>query len=94
MILRCTKHTTYEARCVYQREHDYSDNTYPGWYAWVGPPGDQSDFVVGPCKTRAAAEESAMRSLERIGYTVRAIEKPKPPRTKAMRAKRKQEVPK
>lgn len=88
MILHATKTTTLSVSCAHQRAYDPDDGTGPGWYAWVGSPGDQSDWCCGPFATREAAEEGVMRRLERMGYTVRAIEKLRPRRTKAMRAKK------
>jgi hypothetical protein len=89
VILRCNKSVTYSVKCAHQRAYDPDDGTGPGWYAWVGAPGDQSDWCAGPFATREAAEEGAMRKLERDGYTVTAIEKPKKARLpKGMRAKK------
>lgn len=68
MRVRATKTVEYEISVSEQREYDPDDGTGPGFYAWVGTPGDQSDWVVGPCKSRMAARTAAVKRLERMGY--------------------------
>jgi hypothetical protein len=70
MRVRATKAVVYEIRISRQREHDPDDGTGPGFYAWVGPPDDQSDFAVGPFKTMADARVGACERLRRMGYQV------------------------
>lgn len=71
MIVKCTSTTTMEITVSHQERDDPEDGTRKGFYAWVGPPDDQSDFAVGPFATKKAAEDGALVRLKRHGYTVR-----------------------
>lgn len=73
MRVRATKSVTYEIRVSEQRERDPEDGTGPGFYAWVGPPDDQSDFAVGPFKTAADARQGAVLRLEQMDYKVTRV---------------------
>lgn len=53
-----------EIRVSHQDHYDDYDNTGPGYYAWVGPPNDQSDFVLGPYSTEVKAYEAAEKRLK------------------------------
>ena len=68
MRVMATKTVEYEIRLSKQENRDHDYGTRPGWYAWVGPPGEGSDFVVGPHKTGRAARVAACEQLRRIGY--------------------------
>jgi hypothetical protein len=68
MRVRATKTVECAISVSEQREYDPDDGTGPGFYAWVGPPGDQSDFAVGPFKTAKAARVGACERLRRMGY--------------------------
>lgn len=70
MLVKCTKSTTDQIGVSHQ-ECDDRDGTKAGFYAWVGPPDDQSDFALGPFVSRAAAHEGALKKLRAMGYTVR-----------------------
>lgn len=48
---------------------DPDDGMRAGYYAWV-PSDDQSDFAVGPFKTKKAANEGALAHLKKLGYRV------------------------
>jgi len=62
-VITVTKHCSYEITISYQAEEDPYDGSGPGYYAWVGAPGQQSDFCVGPYKTAKLAEQAAEKRL-------------------------------
>lgn len=63
MIVKVTKTVEYEIGIQYQRNYDPDDGQQPGYYAWVGEPGQQSDWCLGPFKTREAAIAGAKKRL-------------------------------
>jgi len=71
--VKCTRTVTYEISVSRQREDDASDGMRAGYYAWVGPPDDQSDFAVGPFTPRQAAIDGAIAALKRHGYRVAVV---------------------
>lgn len=70
MLVKATKTVTYEISIYEQLEDDPEDGMRKGIYAFVGPPDEQSEFAVGPFKSRMAARTGAVKQLERMGYTV------------------------
>lgn len=70
MIVQATRVATFEISTYHQQQDDPDDGMRAGHYAMVGPPGEQSDFAVGPCKTPTLARAAAVRRLERMGYQV------------------------
>ena len=73
MIVKCTKTRAMEIVIRHQSFYDDYDNIGPGYYAWVGPPDDQSDFVVGPCDSEGDAIECAKRKLRQMGYRLSEV---------------------
>lgn len=50
----------------HQSYDDPDDGTGAGYYAWVGEPGEQSDFVIGPCASKKRAEVLARARITRM----------------------------
>lgn len=73
MKVRATKTVVYEISVQHQKEDDPDDGQRAGYWAWVGPPDDQSDFVVGPYKTAADARHGAVIRLEQMDYKVTRV---------------------
>lgn len=68
MRVKATKTVDYEIGVQHQERDDLDDGQRAGYWAWVGPPGNQSDFCVGPFKTAKAARVGACERLRRMGY--------------------------